>query len=108
MKIVLIRKKKGVNAVAEYNENTKTVTVKKGSVVAEKIAYSEKFRGAHSIAKNREGVIENNIVIKDVTFKSASTAANFVTGASTNGLVAWKTESGESLKSVITKEESNE
>ena len=104
MKIILVRKKSGVNAVADYDEKTKEVTVKKGSIVSEKIAYSEKFRGAYSIAKHREGVVEESKVIKDVKFKSASTAANFVTGASTNGLVAWKNENGESLKAILSKE----
>lgn len=108
MKIFLIRKRSGVEACAEYNVETKTVTVKKGSKVSEKIAYSEKFRGAYSVEKYREGAVENGVVIKDIVFKSASTAANFVTGASTNGLVAWKNEEGESLKSIITKEDTNE
>ena len=101
MKVSIVRAKSGINAVGEYNENTKELTVKKGSIVSSKIAYSEKFKGAATIEKHRTGVVENRVVQKDVTFKSASTAANFVTGASTNGLVAWKTENGQKLKEAI-------
>lgn len=37
----------------------------------------------------------------EVTFKSASTAAIFVTGGSTNGLTAWKTKEGKTIKEAI-------
>lgn len=45
------------------------------------------------------------LLIKDVTFKSASTAANFVTGTSTNGLKVWKDKKGTTLKELISSEE---
>ena len=35
------------------------------------------------------------------TFRSPSTAANFVTGNSTNGLLAWKDENGRTLKEIL-------
>ena len=38
---------------------------------------------------------------QDVAFKSASTAANFVTGRSTNGLITWKNSDGIILKSLL-------
>lgn len=38
---------------------------------------------------------------KDVHFTSVSTAANFVTGASTNGMTAWKTTGGKTLKEAV-------
>lgn len=101
MKIIIKRDKSGINAVGVYNEETKEVTVKKGSVVSESIAYSEKFKGSKTIENHRQGVIKDRIVTKDVVFKSASTAANFVTGASTNGLTAWKTEDGKKLKDAL-------
>lgn len=101
MRLYLIRPRTKINAVAEYNKITGGVTVLKGSVVSDNIAYSEKFRGAKSIEKSREGIVVKCIVSQDIAFKSASTAANFVTGASTNGLSAWKNEEGKSLKSII-------
>lgn len=101
MRLYLIRPRTNINAVAEYNKKTGSVTVLKGSVVSDNIAYSEKFRGAKSIEKSREGIVVKCIVSEHISFKSASTAANFVTGASTNGLSTWKNEEGKSLKSII-------
>ena len=100
MKLYLQRKKTGVNATAVYDEATGKVTVLKGSRVSEGIAYTEKFRGAKSIESARVGLIKDGLLLKDVTFKSASTAANFVTGSSTNGLIAWKDINGNTLKSI--------
>ena len=41
------------------------------------------------------------VLQKDMVFKSASTAANFVTGSSTNGLTAWKDKDGRTIKEII-------
>lgn len=101
MKIYLKNKRGSVDAIAEYNIETKECVVLAGSIVAENISHSEKFRGTKSIEKSRAGKIKNCKVIGDVSFKSASTAANFVTGTSTNGLIAWKTENGNTLKEYI-------
>lgn len=101
MKLYIERKNKTIEAVAEYNLENSSVTVLKGSTVSANIAYSEKFRGAKSIEKSRSKYVENGIVIKDAYFKSASTAANFVTGSSTNGLTAWKSENGKTLQCIL-------
>lgn len=102
MKLFLIQERKGVKAEAEYDISNKRFIVLKGSVVSDSISHSEKFRGDTSIQKSRgNGVVKNNIVTRDVEFKSPSTAANFVTGASTNGMVAWKNEEGRTLKSIL-------
>lgn len=109
MKLYLTRPRSNVKAVAEYDIANNSFIVLKGSIVSETIAYSEKFRGAKSIEKARVGVLDGAMVIKDVHFKSASTAANFVTGSSTNGLTSWKDESGRLLKSILSeKEDKNE
>lgn len=101
MDIYLINRAKTVNAHARYNVQDKTVTVCKGSVISEHISGGT-FRSANSVEKLRNANnIKGNIVIKDITFKSASTAANFVTGSSTNGLLAWKDKDGNTLKSLI-------
>ena len=107
MKLYLTRPRSNIKAVAEYDMASKTFVVLKDSVVSETIAYSEKFRGAKSIEKSRVGVVDGTRVIKDVPFKSASTAANFVTGASTNGLIAWKDENGKTLKVILVEMEGN-
>ena len=101
MKLYMKRKNKTIEAVAEYDLENGSVTVLKRSTVSANIAYSEKFRGAKSIEKSRSEYVENGIVIKDAYFKSASTAANFVTGSSTNGLTAWKSEIGKTLQCIL-------
>lgn len=101
MKLYIKKKNKTIEAVGEYDLENGSVTVLKGSTVSATIAYSEKFRGAKSIEKSHSEYVENRIVIKDAYFKSASTAANFVTGSSTNGLTAWKTENGNTLQSIL-------
>ena len=101
MKLYIKRKNKTIEAVAEYDLKNGSVTVLKGSTVSATIAYSKKFRGAKSIEKSRSEYVENGVVIKDAYFKSASTAANFVTGSSTNGLTAWKSENGNTLQSIL-------
>lgn len=106
MTLFLVQKNKGVNAKAEYDVNNKVFTVLKGSTVSEEVSHSERFRGSESIVRQRSnGVVKKCVVTQDVQFRSPSTAANFVTGASTNGMIAWKNEQGETLKSILSKEE---
>ena len=101
MKVFIVRERNGIDAKGEFDLTTRSLTVLKGSVLSETIAYTEKFRGAKSIEKSREGVLKGNILQKNLTFNSASTAANFVTGTSTNGLTAWKDKSGKTIKVII-------
>ena len=49
--------------------------------------------------------MKGNVLLIDVAFKSASTAANFVTGSSTNGLTAWKDSDGKTIKDIISQSE---
>ena len=95
------RTRSGVDATGEYDPDTKECIVKKGSKVSAEVAHSEKFRGANTIEKYRAEYVKGGVVSKDVHFKSASTAANFVTGASTNGMTAWKTKDGKSIKDAL-------
>lgn len=101
MTLYLVRKKNNVSATGNYNLETKQLVVLKGSRVSDSIAYTDKFRGASTIEKNRVNTVKDNIVVENITFKSASTAANFVTGSSTNGLIAWKDSDGRTLKVII-------
>lgn len=101
MKVYIKNEKRKVDAVGEFNEMTRELVVLKGTTVSKEIAYSEKFRGSKSIEKHREGKIKNSVLIEDVRFKSPSTAGNFVTGKSTNGLTAWKTKEGKTIKEIL-------
>lgn len=89
-----------INAVGEYNPDNKSLIVKKGSLVSEDIAYSEKFRGSKSIEQYRQRYVKQRVVTEDVGFKSPSTAANFVTGRSSNGMILWKTNEGKKIKEI--------
>ena len=109
MKFYLIQKKKDVEAIATFNPTDKSFTVLKGSKVSTTINQSATFKGARSIEKQRaNGVVVNGIVTQNVPFKSSSTAANFVTGASSNGLILWKDKSGRSLKEILSETTNNE
>lgn len=101
MKLFLKKKNSTVDAIAEYNVDTNEFIVLKGSSVSSTISNSEKFRGARAIEKARTDKIIDNILTCDVSFKSSSTAANFVTGTSTNGMIAWKDENGNTLKNIL-------
>ncbi len=100
MKVYLEMKKKGFIAYGEYNEKTNELTVFKDSAVSKTISHSLRFNNANAIENNRKGNLKGNIVIKDITFSSPSVAANFVTGTSTNGLLAWRNKEGISLKEI--------
>ena len=101
MKVYVRKEKLGVNAMGEYNVETGSLIVLKGSVVSPDIANSEKFRASSSIAKQRKDTVKNNKTVCDVSFKSPSTAGNFVTGRSTNGYVVWCDDSGKKLKDIL-------
>ena len=105
MKVFLKRERNGIDAKGEFDPTTRSVVVLKGSILSSTVAHTEKFRGAKSIEKSREGVLKGNVLQKDVLFKSASTAANFVTGSSTNGLIAWKDKFGKTVKEIISEAE---
>ena len=96
-----LKTRAGANAVGEYDPVTKAMVVRKGSIVAPGVHTDGKFRSANSVIKYREQYCDGPKVKQDVVFKSASTAANFVTGRSTNGLVKWKNSDGVILKSLL-------
>ena len=101
MKLFLVRRDGTVNATVEYDPIKKTFTVIKGSKISASVALNTKFRSAKSIEKAREGIVLDQILQKNVVFKSASTAANFITGASTNGLIALKNSKGKTLRELL-------
>lgn len=105
MKIKLFMKKDriGVDAKAIFDTETKETVVLKDSKISATISDAPTFRGRKTIEKSREGCVKNNILQKDLTFKSPSTAGNIVTGRSTDGMQAWRTEDGETLKEYISK-----
>ena len=102
MKFYIKRKKHNIDAVAEYIPETGEFIVLENSKVSDAISQSVKFRGVKAVREKREAnVDDDNLVVKNVVFKSPSTAGNFVTGFSTNGLDAWKDENGRSFKEIV-------
>jgi hypothetical protein len=97
MKIYLKGRENQFDAKGVISKDGK-VTVLKGSRVKE--VYSEKIPSEAVKARNNTKMKEF-IIDEDIVFESASTAAAFVTGNSTNGLRAWKTEKREELGKVI-------
>ena len=105
MKLYLKSERSGYDASAEYYVKEKKFVIKKGSKISNYIACSDTFKASKKIVERRENTIDkNNITLENVTFKSPSTAANYVTGRSTNGLIAWKNENGKKLKDILNNE----
>lgn len=107
MKLYIKSKLKNIDAVGEYNLETGVFVVLKGSRLSETVVSTGTFRGTRAILKAREGCVKNSILLEDKTFSSSSTAANFVRGASSNGLICWKDENGRTLKTILSEEASN-
>ncbi len=75
------------------------ITVLPGSTI--RLDFANHIRGGNkalSFRENPEYVDAKGLVLKGCQFTSASTAAQFVTGRSTNGLEAWKIEKKVNLK----------
>ena len=101
MLIDVYLKHRKYDAIGTFNPETKETIVKQGSVVSEDISTAPMFRSANSIRKLRKNSVENRILKKDISFKSPSSAANFVTGHSKNGYVSWKNKDGTILKDLL-------
>lgn len=75
------------------------VTVLKGSKI--NIKKNANFRPSVEVSTKRNDlslVNSEGILLKDVTFKSLSTGATFVTGRIANGMIVWKTEDGKYVR----------
>lgn len=101
MKLYMEKVDKGINAVAEFDPSKKQFIVLKGSKVSSVISDAPTFRSVNTVIKFRTKYVVNGEVVQDVCFKSSSSAGNFVTGRSTDGLRAWKDENGKTLKSIL-------
>lgn len=101
MKVFLISTRNHANASGEYNLEDGSLTVLQGSIVSPSISDSKTFRGKKAIEKARQGIVFDNKLQRDIRFKSPSTAANFVTGSSSNGNRLWKTVDGRQLGDLL-------
>lgn len=100
MELTLSSKRNNYSATCELNDGV--FVVKKGSKIC--MRFSEHIKGGTFAKKYREDrnfVSDDGVVLKDCSFNSASTAAQFVTGSSTNGMVAWKSKDRKKLKDIL-------
>ena len=96
-----LKTKTGADAFGEYDPATKIMIVRKGSIVSPNVHTGGKFRSANAVLRCRELYCEDGKTKQDVAFKSASTAANFVTGCSSDGLIKWKNSDGVKLRVLL-------
>lgn len=87
------------NANAKGHKTVDGFVVHSGSVISNSIAPSlqQSFINKRNMLVE-EGYVEDFVVMKDIVFKSPSTAAAIVLGRNANGLTEWKNDKGESLK----------
>ena len=94
--IKISSKKTEAHAEAVYSGST--VIVKAGGVISKDFAdHIKGGKEAKALRDDRTCVSSEGIILKDCEFDSPSTAAQFVTGRSTNGYEAWKVEDKVSL-----------
>ena len=98
MKINISLKQRDTDVFSEAIYDGETVTVLPGGKISADFAkHIQGGRKAKSFRDNPEYVDSERNIIKDCVFTSPSTAAQFVTGRSTNGYEAWKVEKKKSL-----------
>ena len=86
------------DAFAEAIYEGKTMTVLPGGKISEKFAaHIQGGRKAKSYRNDSNYVDSKRNIVKACVFTSPSTAAQFVTGRSTNGYEAWKVDEKKSL-----------
>lgn len=77
----------------------KGITVKKGSRISQDV--SAKIQPiVIKLRKDKTIVDDNFILLQDVSFESASTAASFVSGTISNGLIRWRDKNGFTLRAL--------
>lgn len=100
MTLYLNNKKGLFHATCEYQNSV--YIVKKGSKI--KSTFADYIKGGKTSKRyrdNAEYVNSEGILLQDCIFKSPSTAAQFVMGASANGRLVWKNADGKKLKDII-------
>lgn len=85
-----------IHAEAVYDGETMTV-LPGGRISTDFASHIHGGRKAKSYRNSAEYVDADRIILKECIFSSPSTAAQFVTGRSTNGYEAWKVEAKKNL-----------
>jgi len=94
---VVLKSKRNLHyATGLYGEGK--LTVLKGSKINLVDSFPEMSQNLKEMRSNRELVAENGELLRGVEFTSPSSAAQFVTGRSVNGYIAWRPDDKMSLK----------
>lgn len=104
MKLYLKSRGNNFNAVAQFEDGM--IVVLPGSTVS--LQFASHIRGGKTAKRYRSNpdfVNELGEVLQPCTFKSPSTAAQFVTGTSRNGYLVWKNQNKIPLKKILEEQE---
>lgn len=99
MRLILKSKKNTHFAIADYSG--RGIIILPGSRINTFLSYDAMPKSVKMLRNNSEIVSQEGEVLKEVTFKSPSAAAQFVTGRSINGYVAWRIDDKISLKEYL-------
>lgn len=102
MKVILKSKHNLHYATGEYDEGK--ITVLKGSKINPVIAFPQMSPMLVQMREDKSFVSAEGVVLSDIMFSSPSSAAQFVTGRSVNGLIAWRPNDEMSLKEYLKKD----
>ena len=95
MKLYLKNRVKTADAICEYSDGQ--FKILKGSKI-DLSSSKTKISKSALVARNDRSIVDSNGVLKkDITFKSATTSAQFVIGQSINGKRIWKDKEGEKV-----------
>lgn len=97
--IFMISKKGYYSAYGIYDDGK--VIVLKGSKIREKNLNFNRMSLLENYRNDKTIVDEKNVLKRDVTFNSPSTAAQFVSDSCRNGLLYWRNKENVKLKDII-------
>ena len=98
MELYYKNRKNTINAVCIYEDGI--FTIKKGSKIKPATSDIRWAKKAQEYRNNSKIVDSNYVTLKDISFNSSSTAAQFVCAQSVNGNLAWKDRDGTPLKEI--------
>lgn len=101
LNVFMVSKKNYYNATGIYEDGK--ITVLKGSKIRETNSNFHRMSLLEKYRSDKDVVDKNNILKKDITFNSPSTAAQFVGDSSRNGLIYWRDEENVKLRDLLKK-----
>ena len=96
MNVILKSKKNTHYASGTYDG--KTIVVKKGSKINPNLQFEDMPQRILELRNDTNVVDSKGVTIIDIEFSSPTSAAQFVTGRSVNGYIAWRIDDKISLK----------